>query len=78
VAWLLTCSLDSARHTIQHCRINIMFYHTLSRPVTLSVTFIRIFLRESVQGAKPADAATTAYGQSLRKHHNFIVRGIFR
>jgi hypothetical protein len=31
-----------------------------------------------VQGAKPADAATTAYGESLRKHHNFIVRGIFR
>jgi hypothetical protein len=58
-------------------------YHVLSHSVTSchpfsALTFIRIFLRESVQGAKPADAATTAYGESLRKHHNFIVRGIFR
>jgi len=43
-----------------------------------ALTFIRIFLREIVQGGKPADAATTAYGESLRKYHNFIVRGIFR
>eukprot|EP00730_Choanoeca_flexa_P003736 TRINITY_DN11492_c1_g2_i1.p1 TRINITY_DN11492_c1_g2~~TRINITY_DN11492_c1_g2_i1.p1 ORF type:complete len:200 (+),score=51.55 TRINITY_DN11492_c1_g2_i1:39-638(+) len=42
-----------------------------------ALTFIRIFLRELVKGEKPADAATTAYGESLRQYHNFLVRGIF-
>eukprot|EP00045_Choanoeca_perplexa_P015778 m.203918 g.203918 ORF g.203918 m.203918 type:complete len:200 (-) comp17078_c0_seq1:3751-4350(-) len=42
-----------------------------------ALTFIRIFLRELVKGEKPADSATTAYGESLRKYHNFLVRGIF-
>jgi hypothetical protein len=34
-------------------------------------------LEEIIKGAKPADAATTAYGATLRHYHNFLVRGIF-
>ncbi|EDQ93031.1 uncharacterized protein MONBRDRAFT_30960 [Monosiga brevicollis MX1] len=42
-----------------------------------ALSFISVFLRELVAGAEPATAATTAYGETLRKYHNFLVRGIF-
>ncbi|XP_003744676.1 pleckstrin homology domain-containing family A member 8 [Galendromus occidentalis] len=44
-----------------------------------ALAFIRIFLHEACQSADVdlALCATKAYGETLRKHHNFVVRGVF-
>lgn len=42
-----------------------------------ALTFIRVFLEQFTLGKTPSEAATTAYSETLRKYHNFLVRGIF-
>ena len=42
-----------------------------------ALSFIRIFLAQYVEGAQLKDCAGTAYTESLRKYHNFLVRGVF-
>eukprot|EP00051_Salpingoeca_urceolata_P005535 m.74168 g.74168 ORF g.74168 m.74168 type:complete len:161 (-) comp14411_c0_seq2:115-597(-) len=51
--------------------------HLLS--TTRALSFIRVFLSEVVNPSKQAltACATKAYEQTLRKYHNFLVRGIF-
>jgi hypothetical protein len=43
-----------------------------------ALSFIRVFLAEFLKGQSDLTvAASTAYEATLRKYHNFIVRGIF-